>query len=69
MTRQRDGLSDGLPGAIVRATVDNTHPLGSHLGSQTTTIRSKPFRMHIEMPERADTFQFTWKRIIRVMGL
>lgn len=30
--RERDGLSDGLPGAIVRAKADNTHPLAFGLG-------------------------------------
>lgn len=40
MTRQRDGLSDGLPGAIVRATVDNTHPIAYGLPKHYHSLKT-----------------------------
>ncbi len=53
MTRQRDGLSDGLPGAIVRATVDNTHPLAFGFPNYYHSL--KTLSDAFEMPENADT--------------
>ncbi len=53
LSRQRDGLSDGLPGAIVRATVDNSHPLA--LGFPNHYHSLKTLSDAYEMPENADT--------------
>lgn len=53
LTRQRDGLSDGLPGAIVRATVDNTHPLGYSFPNYYHSL--KTLSDAYLMPEKADT--------------
>ena len=50
--RQRDGLSDGLPGAIVRCAVDNSHPLGYGLHSYYYSLKTLPDAF--DMPERAD---------------
>jgi hypothetical protein len=52
MTRQRDGLSDGLPGAIVRATVDNSHPLTFGFPNYYHSL--KTLSDAFEMPESAD---------------
>ena len=41
-TRQRDGLSDGLPGAIVRAKVDITHPLAYGLPKYYHSLKTLP---------------------------
>lgn len=38
--RQRDGLSDGLPGAIVRASVDNSNPLAFGLGDTYYSLKT-----------------------------
>jgi hypothetical protein len=51
-TRQRDGLSDGLPGAIVRAKVDNTHPLGFGFPEHYHSL--KTLSDAFQMPEKAD---------------
>lgn len=51
-TRQRDGLSDGLPGAIVRAKVDNTHPLAFGFPEHYHSL--KTLSDAFQMPERAD---------------
>ncbi|MDO8365906.1 MAG: M14 family metallopeptidase [Saprospiraceae bacterium] len=53
MTRQRDGLSDGLPGAIVRTTVDNTHPLAFGFPKYYHSL--KTLSDAFQMPESADT--------------
>lgn len=53
LTRQRDGLSDGLPGAIVRAKVDNTHPLGFGFPGHYHSLKTQADAY--EMPENADT--------------
>jgi len=52
MTRQRDGLSDGLPGAIVRATVDNSHPLAFGLPNHYHSL--KTLSDAYQMPEKSD---------------
>ena len=52
MTRQRDGLSDGLPGAIVRATVDNTHPLAFGFPNYYHSL--KTLSDAFQMPEKAE---------------
>ena len=52
MTRQRDGLSDGLPGAIVRATVDNTHPIAFGLPNYYHSL--KTLSDIYQMPEKDD---------------
>jgi hypothetical protein len=52
MNRQRDGLSDGLPGAIVRATVDNTHPLAFGFPDYYHSLKTMPDAY--QMPENAD---------------
>lgn len=51
-TRQRDGISDGLPGAIVRSTVDNSHPLAFGFPGHYHSL--KTLSDAYEMPERAD---------------
>jgi hypothetical protein len=38
--RQRDGISDGLPGAIVRARVDNTNPLAFGFGDTYFSLKT-----------------------------
>jgi hypothetical protein len=53
MTRQRDGLSDGLPGAIVRAKVDNTFPLTFGFPAYYHSL--KTLSEAFQMPEKADT--------------
>jgi hypothetical protein len=50
--RQRDGLSDGLPGAIVRCAVDNSHPLGYGLPTYYHSLKTTSDAY--VMPERAD---------------
>ena len=52
MTRQRDGLSDGLPGAIVRATVDNTYPLTFGFPGYYHSL--KTLSEAFQMPEKAN---------------
>jgi len=52
MTRQRDGLSDGLPGAIVRAKVDNSYPLTFGLPGYYHSL--KTLSEAFQMPEKAD---------------
>jgi hypothetical protein len=51
-TRQRDGLSDGIPGAIVKATVDNSNPIAFGLGQ--TYFSLKTGADMYEMPTDAD---------------
>jgi len=53
MTRQRDGLSDGLPGAIVRATVDNSHPLAFGFPNYYHSL--KTLSDAYQMPEKSET--------------
>lgn len=50
--RQRDGLSDGLPGAIVKCAVDNTHPLCYGMPNYYHSL--KTMSDAFVMPERAD---------------
>ncbi|MBL7806800.1 MAG: zinc carboxypeptidase, partial [Saprospiraceae bacterium] len=50
--RQRDGLSDGLPGAIVKCAVDNTHPLAYGMPKYYHSL--KTMSEAFSMPERAD---------------
>ncbi len=52
LTRQRDGLSDGIPGAIVRAAVDNTHPIGFGLPGYYHSL--KTLSDAYLMPEKSD---------------
>ncbi|MFN0216975.1 MAG: M14 family metallopeptidase, partial [Saprospiraceae bacterium] len=52
LTRQRDGLSDGLPGAIVRAKVDNSHPLTYGFPDYYHSL--KTLSDAFQMPENAD---------------
>lgn len=52
VTRQRDGLSDGLPGAIVRAKVDNTHPIGFGFPDYYHSLKTSSDAY--QMPEKAD---------------
>ncbi len=51
-TRQRDGLSDGIQGAIVRATVDNSHPIGFGFPNYYHSL--KTLSDAYLMPEKAD---------------
>jgi hypothetical protein len=39
-TRQRDGLSDGIPGAIVQTQTDNTHPLAFGLSEKYYSLKT-----------------------------
>lgn len=39
-TRQRDGLSDGIPGAIIKTKVDNSHPLGFGLSDVYFSLKT-----------------------------
>ncbi|MFN0036684.1 MAG: M14 family metallopeptidase [Saprospiraceae bacterium] len=50
--RQRDGLSDGIPGAIVRAAVDNSHPLAFGFPDYYHSL--KTLSDAYQMPEKAD---------------
>lgn len=52
MARQRDGLSDGLPGAIVRCGVDNSHPLGFGFAQHYHSL--KTLSDAYQMPEKAE---------------
>ena len=53
MTRQRDGLSDGIPGAIVHAKVDNTNPIA--YGLAQTYFSLKTSADMYQMPENAES--------------
>lgn len=50
--RQRDGLSDGIPGAIVQATVDNTHPIAFGLSDPYYSLKTNADLY--ELPKDAD---------------
>ena len=52
VVRQRDGLSDGIPGAIVQTKVDITHPMG--FGLPATYFSLKTNADMYQMPENAD---------------
>lgn len=51
-SRQRDALSDGTPGAIVRGTVDNSHPLAFGFPSYYHSLKTSADAY--QMPETAD---------------
>lgn len=50
--RQRDGLSDGIPGAILRCQVDNSHPLAFGMPDYYHSL--KTLSDSFKMPEKAD---------------
>ncbi|MCB0525103.1 MAG: zinc carboxypeptidase [Lewinellaceae bacterium] len=52
-SRQRDGLSDGIPGAIIQTKVDHTHPLGFGLPDIYYSLKTSPDIYQI--PEDSDT--------------
>lgn len=41
-SQERDGVSDQLPGAIVRASMDNSHPLGYGLADSYFSLKTGP---------------------------
>jgi hypothetical protein len=53
LARQRDGLSDGLPGAVLRAKVDATHPLAFGFPGHYHTLKTNPDAY--KMPDNAET--------------
>jgi hypothetical protein len=52
ITRQRDGLSDGIPGAIVQTKTDNTHPMAFGLGPVYYSLKTNADMY--EIPTDAD---------------
>ncbi len=52
-TRQRDGLSDGITGAIVRAKVDNSNPLAFGFPPYYFSLKTLPDIF--QMPEKSDS--------------
>jgi len=53
LAREREGLSDALPGAVVRCKLDNTHPLGYGMGEQYHSLKTQTTAF--EIPENATT--------------
>jgi len=53
LSRERLGVSENVPGAIVRAKVDNTFPLGYGLGDYYFSLKTSADAY--EMPEKAET--------------
>lgn len=51
--REREALSEQLPGAILKAKVDHTHPLGYGLGNHYFTLKSG--NTVFDMPTQANT--------------
>ncbi|MCC7504642.1 MAG: zinc carboxypeptidase [Saprospiraceae bacterium] len=52
-SRERDGISDQLPGAIVKTKVDNTHPLGFGLPDYYFSLKTTASAF--ELPDKATT--------------
>lgn len=53
LAREREGLSDALPGAVVRCKLDNTHPLGYGMSENYHSLKTQTTAF--EIPEGATT--------------